>query len=146
VSNMEPTWNSRLATGLAWMDEEHQELCRQVDLLVEAARKHQPGTGVQQMLTFLEQYVNKHFGHEEAAMKEANLPESLHHIQAHRQFTANLMEWNGVIERKGATHVTLMQLYVWVRQWLLAHIMSVDARMAREYLAACDRADSSRPS
>ena len=74
-----------LETGNATIDQEHRELIRAVNKLLDACSEGKGRASMNETIQFLNQYVNQHFSHEEQLQKQSGYPG----MPAHRIFHEN---------------------------------------------------------
>lgn len=67
-------WDPSLSVGVKQIDEQHQELFRRVNELVDAMHRGRSQAQLGEMLSFLSVYVVQHFGAEEKLMSERWYP------------------------------------------------------------------------
>ena len=89
---MMPTWTPSIAVGHPLIDEQHQELFRRADDLLDAMMKGRAGAEMNQLLAFLRDYCQDHFGTEERLMVMRIYPAVEQHKLAHREFERRLQE------------------------------------------------------
>ena len=123
-------WTQVLALGIAEIDEQHQELFRRVDALLEASSSGDPAE-VTRMLGFLREYVDHHFAAEEAFMRAQGYPG----YEGHRAEHLDLVERVRGVEQQhrlaGGGPTTAASLHRLLSEWLRTHIGVTDASMAR---------------
>jgi len=125
-----PTWNASIAVGHALIDEQHQELFRRADDLIEAMLKGRAAAEMKQLLVFLRDYCRDHFGTEERLMVSKIYPAIEQHRLAHREFERRLQEIEQDMAARGATAQVVLTTKDLIRGWLVNHIGSVDAKLA----------------
>ncbi|MDR1297080.1 MAG: hemerythrin domain-containing protein, partial [Deltaproteobacteria bacterium] len=76
-------WNKSLETGVAKIDEQHKELFRQVDNLVDKSQ----AAKITDTLVFLKNYVAKHFSDEEILQRVSSYPKYEGHRKLHDDFS-----------------------------------------------------------
>ena len=119
-------WTKDLAVGIAKIDEQHQELFRKIDQLLEACRQCKGKETVGETIRFLGDYVIEHFGNEERYMDRYNYPESAGHKEQHRQFINSFQELKKKFETDGpGTNIVILTNRI-VVNWLNSHIRNVD--------------------
>jgi hemerythrin-like metal-binding protein len=132
-SNGEPCliqWNPQsMSTGVASVDEQHQELVSRINQLHEACRKGAGHEELLSMLGFLGRYTQEHFAHEEAVMDEQACPAAAANKAAHRQFLQDYERLIDAVKQKGASTHLLLDLKSCVAQWLTHHILTVDTQL-----------------
>jgi len=83
-------WDASLSTGVASLDEQHKQLFRHVNLLLQATTERS------MLRTFyvmeqLSHYVHTHFAEEEFLMRAHEFPGLADHVREHRAFTNRRM-------------------------------------------------------
>jgi len=128
-----PTWNQSLATGHPTIDEQHKELFARADALIEAMMQGRAADEMEELVVFLGEYCQKHFGMEERLMAAGGYPASLQHGLAHREFERRYREIEKALTERGAVAQVVLQTKDLIRGWLVGHIGTVDVKLA-EYL------------
>jgi methyl-accepting chemotaxis protein len=134
------TWNpERMTTGVESIDHQHQELIEMINRLHRACLERRGQEELSEMMQFLQEYVLRHFEHEEQLMDQHRCPSKAANIAAHRKFlkdfTAIAAEFNA-----GNTSTTvLLELRKLVGDWLTNHICKIDTK-----LRTCDAARAQR--
>ena len=123
-------WNATLSVGVTQIDEQHQELFRRVDRLLDAMLK-QDRAEVARLLAFLQEYVVVHFGTEEALMRERSYPSYRDHLEEHRRFTRDLERLRGEHDASGATAALVHKVRREVCDWLTSHVCVTDVALGR---------------
>ncbi len=119
-------WNDKYLLGIDAYDEHH---CRLVTLLNETyeAVRLNNRFAVKTILVQLSDYATYHFSVEEEAMAAAAYPALAEHQQAHAEFTRQVAEFAAALEGDEALH--RIAVVVFLRQWLLNHILKVDREL-----------------
>ena len=125
-------WNSALATGIDVVDEQHQRL---LGIFNAAATAQKEGTSSEQAAGLLESlfdYTRYHFREEAQLMRTWDLDAEFRatHLKAHERFVAFLEQVRG--QATGHPPEFTTDLLAFLAQWLLHHIMGLDAEMARQ--------------
>ena len=115
-------WNESLATGIPIVDEQHQSLFKQVDDLLDRSKADR----VEQTLTFLGEYVVKHFGTEEMMQKASKYPKALAHKKMHEDFVAAFGDLKKEYEASGADMLIILKITKIAVDWLNQHIRGED--------------------
>jgi hemerythrin-like metal-binding protein len=116
----------RMTTGVAEIDEQHQELIGMINRLHRACVAGAGKTQVRQMLDFLAAYVQTHFSHEEQVMEQHRCPAKERNKMAHEKFLKTFQKLVATFEAKGPSTAVLLDLKQLVADWLKNHICSVD--------------------
>ena len=111
-------WNSSLETGISVVDEQHKELFRQVDILLDRSQKDR----VPETLAFLGEYVIKHFGTEELMQKASKYPKTEEHKAIHDNFIKVFGELKSEYENGGEDFLILIKITKIALDWLQEHI------------------------
>lgn len=122
-------WNSTYETGIAKIDEQHKELFRQADILMDRSQSER----IPETLDFLGDYVIKHFRDEQAMHALAKYPRAEEHKSMHRDFVAKYKEMRSQYEASGDKLTVVMAINKTVIGWLKDHIMVQDKDFARFY-------------
>lgn len=119
-----------LITGNSLIDSEHRQLFEAVNQLLDAfSDKGREGkTQVEQAATFLRNYVNKHFGHEEDLQKRHEWRELEAHHRFHEDYKQTLNEILDRIPAEGPGIQNMSELNVHVVR-LITHIRTMDKRL-----------------
>lgn len=119
-------WDESLATGIATIDKQHQELFRRVDALYEACRLGKGKEEASKTLKFLEAYVMEHFGTEENFMVEYDYHAYSEHKGEHLKFMEDIAELRNKFEKEGPNVLSVVLLNRAVSDWLRNHIRKKD--------------------
>lgn len=119
-------WTQDLAVGSLEIDNQHKELFKMINQMLEACNQGKGKEVLDELIGFLEKYVVTHFGTEERLMREFNYPDYTSHKNHHEQFIKNFMELKNEMATTGpGTHIVVMTNRV-VVNWLNSHIRNVD--------------------
>ena len=125
-------WTKSLETGVAKIDEQHKELFRQADILVDRNQANR----VEATLDFLKGYVAKHFADEELLQRLNSYPKAAAHRQLHVDFTKTFKElYDKYKAAPGNKLLVTMDINRIVIGWLRDHIMVHDKEFAVYYLS-----------
>jgi len=122
-------WRESLAIGVEVIDNQHKELIRRFDRLLNAC---QEGKGVEELnklQLFLVEYVNTHFNDEEAIQIKHRYPGYEAHRSEHISFTERLNKLNLETEAEGVSAYHVVETNSMLLKWLLNHISKVDAEL-----------------
>ncbi|MCC8189262.1 MAG: bacteriohemerythrin [Planctomycetes bacterium] len=122
-------WNSALETGIQKVDDQHKELFRQIDILLDNKNKER----IAKTLDFLGKYVVLHFSTEETMQAASEFPQAAEHKELHRKFVATFKELRQEYDATGYNLVILMKVNNAVITWLREHIMGADKEFADYY-------------
>ncbi|MCP4639931.1 MAG: hypothetical protein GY851_05850 [bacterium] len=116
-------------TGVPDVDQHHRELFDHLNQLLEDLRD-QEGRGVLAgMLEFLEDYCDRHFPVEEAAMARANAPTKEENMAAHKQFREWLAGFKDRFDREETTQEENRAFVYANVDWWRDHVQGVDSSL-----------------
>ena len=129
-------WHDRYKVGIETIDNQHRHLFDIADTLYAAITSDVPPTeaAVKDLLDQCADYVKLHFSHEECLMNDSQYPDSSDHKKAHRAFTDAVK--NAIKDFSEGKEVNLVELYAFIADWLVEHIILVD-RSLGAYLNKC---------
>lgn len=123
------TWTPSLETGIPLIDQQHKELIKHVDVLLDLNNKNR----FNETLSFLDGYIARHFGDEYRMQVESKYPKAATHKGYHDKFTTTFKELKNRFEEKGETATNNIELHKTVVGWLKDHIMIHDKEFAEYY-------------
>ena len=118
-----------LETGNATIDQEHRELIRAVNKLLDACNEGKGRASMNETIQFLNQYVNQHFSHEERLQKQSGYPGMPAHRIFHEKYKQTLKEITSQIAVSGPTIAELGKLNKHISV-LITHITTEDKKLA----------------
>lgn len=125
-------WNATYETGIPSVDEQHKELFRQVETLLDQSKADRAGA----TLDFLAQYVVKHFSHEEMMQAKTRYPKAADHKKMHTDLIATYKQLRKEFDDNPAkVNLHIMKITRILTQWLQEHIKGADKEFAQFYLA-----------
>jgi hemerythrin len=128
-------WDDNLATGIKTIDNQHKEIFRRINALLEACKQGKGKETVGDTIDFLESYVVEHFRAEEGIQLKYDYPEYPGHKAMHERFIEDVQKLKEKFEKEGPTLTTVLETDRMVIDWLVKHIKKVDKALA-EYLKA----------
>lgn len=123
-------WTGELATGVAEIDEQHKEIFKRINALLEAGRQGKGRQAVAETLVFLEDYVKTHFTAEEHLQKKVAYPEYSGHKAMHMKFLIDVAKLKKDFDEHGPTLSLTLEVNNVVVDWLIDHIKKVDKKLA----------------
>lgn len=121
-------FTSNLETGNKIIDGEHRELIAAVNRLLEAGSAGKGREQMKQTIDFLNDYVDKHFLHEEQLQQRSGYPNYAGHKQFHDGYKKKLREITSGITGDGATIGQLAELNGHISV-LISHIRTEDKKL-----------------
>ncbi len=126
----EVQWTPDLSTGENFIDIQHIELYRMVNVLVKGLQGGMSNQDLKKNIAFLQDYVVYHFNEEERDMEKYNYPE----FEAHRKLHIAFIDAVDGIASKFSMHndnsAVLEELATVGLNWLEQHITKVDTKLA----------------
>jgi hemerythrin len=123
-------WDPRLTVGFRTIDEQHQELFRRVNALLEAMQRGAGKDVVGSTIDFLKQYVVEHFAAEQSLMTRYRYPGFAVHEREHEDFVAQFLRFAADAE-KGINSVLVLKLNQFLCGWLRQHIGNSDRALGQ---------------
>ncbi len=117
-----------LETGNSIIDNEHRELFRAVNKLLDECGKGKGRAAMESAIKFLLDYVDKHFAHEEDLQKKSNYPNQKAHFQFHENYKRKLREIAEQIPAAGPSVSDLAKLNSHIAV-LISHIRIEDKNL-----------------
>lgn len=126
-------WSSEYETGEQRVDEQHQNLfsfVNRLEAMVQGGRAGRPirEAEVENLLIFLETYVNVHFAYEELCMTIRRCPVAQKNREAHNKFLEFFGEFSQTVQQ-GVSLDDLEELHRVLRLWLASHICNIDVKL-----------------
>ena len=123
-------WNENLVTGNNDIDNQHKELFKRFDTLLEACNQRKGKEEVYKLLLFLGDYVKTHFAMEEELQKRSGYPHYQAHKEQHEGFIKELEILEQQFKMEGATLSLVIQTNQSIVNWLINHINVKDKDLA----------------
>ncbi|MDR2007188.1 MAG: hemerythrin family protein [Acidaminococcales bacterium] len=127
-------WTSSLETGIGKIDEQHKELFRQIDILMDRSKDDR----VNDTIKFLGEYVVKHFTDEQGMHLASKYPKAADHKKMHTDFVAayNRMKQEYTQATDSNKLPVVLKINKTVMDWLKNHILIHDKEFAAYYKAS----------
>ncbi len=119
-----------LETGNALIDQEHRELFQAVNNLLDACSSGKGRAVIKDTAQFLEEYVNKHFAHEEELQRKSKYPNYQAHHLFHENYRRKLYSIVEQIKSHESTITDVAMLNSHIST-LITHIKSEDKNIGR---------------
>lgn len=117
-----------LETGNVVIDQEHKELFRAVNQLMDSCHMGQGRSAMEPAIKFLTDYVNRHFAHEEQLQQAGGYPNRAPHRVFHEEYKKKLKQIVAAIPAAGPTVGDLGNLNMHIAL-LVNHIRSEDKKV-----------------
>ncbi|MDR2724724.1 MAG: hemerythrin family protein [Candidatus Adiutrix sp.] len=126
-------WNAKLETGVERIDNQHRELYRLVNLVLDSDQ----GTKIDDTFKFLDAYVVQHFADEEALQVASRYPGLPEHKEMHTDFIRALIDLKSQLAKtasdKEQRELVVLAVNGTVVDWLGNHINIHDRHFAEWY-------------
>ena len=126
-------WNKNLETGNEIVDNQHKEIFKLVQDVLDSDAFENRQEKVEAALNFLAKYAVMHFASEEKLMQECNYPEYVSHKAMHDNFVKEVSEFVLSFEKDGESVDVSDVITNFVYSWLIEHVMHSDKKMAGFY-------------
>lgn len=123
-------WKTNLETGLKVIDDQHKELFRRFNKLLEACNAGQGRDEVLKVLLFLNDYIRSHFSEEEELQQKFGYPGYPEHRVLHTNFIKTVVDLEKQFKDEGANLSLVIQTNQMMVNWLTQHIGKVDRAFA----------------
>lgn len=117
-------WNDDLSVGVQVLDQEHKNLLDFINRLNNALQIGDTKKTMEDILGGLIKYIDIHFTHEEAMMRENGYPHYDSHRKEHIDLTSQVVDFHRRLQQ-GKSSFSL-ELMHFLRDWLLNHIQKRD--------------------
>lgn len=124
-------WHESLSVGVSEIDQQHQELFRRLNQLLEACNQGKGKESVRELVNFLQEYVVEHFATEERLQKQHGFPGYAEHRAKHAEFMRAAGELKFTLEEQGPTLPFIIAVNKVVVDWLAQHISKMDKEFGR---------------
>ena len=119
-------WTASMDLGIGEIDRQHRMLVDYINDLHSAMSNHRSARELLEILHKLRDYTSTHFRDEEKHFVHSDYPLVKDHLKIHREFEAKVDEVDRGI--KEGTVTLSMDLLSFLKDWLVQHIMGMDAQ------------------
>ncbi len=119
-------WLPQYAINMTTIDQQHEELFRKLNELLDATWDGQGKEHVKGSLKFLADYVVFHFRTEEDFMLKTAYPDYHHHKTIHDQFVKSVSDFIKVYEKGEVTTEMLVAVISDLGKWTRDHVRDAD--------------------
>jgi len=124
-------WTDDLYTGNDHIDNQHKEIFRHINTLLEACQAGKGKERLAETIDFLEKYVITHFTAEERLQHENAYPGYTEHKAEHAKFMKEITSLKTQLKSEGASLPLIVTTNRVVVGWLVNHIKKDDRAMAK---------------
>lgn len=123
---MSVEWTPDLGTEVAEIDDQHKELFKRIDSLLEAWKQGKAHGEVDRVINFLTEYVVFHFGNEEKYMNKYGYTNKVQHLAQHDLFVKTFGRLKEKFMARGANAELIEEANQLLVDWLKNHIRYSD--------------------
>jgi hemerythrin len=123
-------WTPSLETGNLTIDEQHKQLIKAINDLLNACIGGKGKEALNPALDFLSAYTLKHFGDEEKLQIQYGYPDYQNHKQIHDAFVKFVKDLVTKMKTAGPTTILITEVSRGVGDWLINHIQKEDVKVA----------------
>lgn len=124
--NAEIDWSDILSVNNSEMDREHMELFKRINSLLSAMLDRNKSYDLYDISSYIAEYIDFHFRHEEKLLKKCNYPKLDQHIKLHKRFEDEFRAIQERIKNGEQEALILIDIQEKVITWLVEHIAKVD--------------------
>jgi len=125
-------WRSTYETGNEIVDNDHKEIFKMVEKILEDNFKDRPDK-IRTSVDFLANYTVRHFGNEERLMDESAYPKTDAHKKQHSDFLQRVGLFIEKIKSDVESVNFSMEINKVIVDWLAEHVMGSDKDLADHY-------------
>lgn len=119
-------WGERFSVGVTTLDDQHKELIRMINFLIDNQDAGADSEPVADVLQNMTQYAGYHFGTEERLMEAYDYPQYSSHQTEHTEFKAKATRFcMDAIAHKNALAGDVL---TYLSAWLTKHILESDMK------------------
>lgn len=126
--DMKFTWNPIFESGIEFIDQDHMKIIEEYEKLYHLMKFGNGHDYCEELLAFLEKYIDTHFVAEERYMNDIEYPEKEEHIAKHRFFTSKIISLRETLVFPVSSD-ELIKINLFIKEWLIQHIIFEDQKM-----------------
>ena len=123
-------WTDELLTGNSQIDNEHKELIKAINDLLEACSKGKGRAELEKIVKFLSSYTKTHFAHEEVLQMKYRYPDYINHKKYHQHFISTVDDIQRKLMESGPRISLVGEINSKVATWIISHIKREDVKVA----------------
>jgi hemerythrin len=124
-------WMKEYEVGVAEIDEQHRELFRMFNDLMDVVWDGKGKDAINETLAFTADYAVKHFATEERHMQHYNYPAFIAHKSLHDAFTQDVVTFLKTYESQGASTEMVVSVISHLGNWTREHIRDMDQDLGK---------------
>lgn len=122
-------WRNELSVGVTMIDDQHKELIRIANGLINAVSLGRDRKTLENVLRRLREYTVFHFKSEEALMEELRYDKRAQHANEHHELKDKVKGFQRMLYLQ--EELTPQAVLAFMKEWLLKHILQSDRDIAR---------------
>jgi hemerythrin-like metal-binding protein len=119
-------WNQRFSVGNTKLDEQHKELARIINCLIENQDAGANSEPIAEVLERMTRYAAYHFQTEERLMMEHDYPDYSSHQMDHTEFKAKTAGF--CVDAVRHKEALAREVLLYLKNWLMNHILKSDMK------------------
>ena len=123
-------WSENLATGNKLIDDQHKQLVKATNDLIDACKSGRGQAHLDTTMQFLIDYTRKHFRDEEKLQQLHHFPDYQNHRKLHETFKSSMDELARKLKSEGPTATLTIKISSSIGDWLIHHILNEDKKVA----------------
>lgn len=128
----EVVWDKSMEIGVKEIDDQHKELFVHSNTLLNAIKERKDQNEIEEVISFLNEYVEKHFKDEEEIMEEHNYPFLDFQKEQHENFVEHFKGiQNELKELKKSRSYLIFRIRLLVVDWIVNHTYKQDRHFGR---------------
>ena len=128
-------WTKDLSVGVESIDQQHKEIIKRINLLVDSCATGSCKDEAHKLLNFLHDYLGTHFDDEEALMRETEYPNYDSHIEHHKLFLEKMTAIEERLASEGPSSELYTEFNYTVIDLFIDHMCTVDRALGKYVLA-----------
>lgn len=126
-------FDSTLKTGITLVDEQHKKLLEVANVFFIACEHDHAAENAPEALSFLEQYIQYHYGAEEAYMVDSKYPKYREHQAEHNYFATQLKFQAVRLQESGFSENSVNDFAEFFKGGIINHMLKDDFDFATYY-------------
>ncbi len=128
-------WSKDFEIGVPEIDADHSMIIHKFETLYQLMKEGKGHEYYQELLLFLDDYVDRHFEQEERFQLEISYDRYPEHKAIHDEFKARVSRIIEEHENKTATDYDLIRINLFIKDWLIHHILMEDGKIGSFFSA-----------
>jgi len=124
-------WNKEFSVGVKELDDQHKELIKMINQLIDAKNTHVDSENISDILTEMTRYAAYHFKTEEAYMAKYDFPGYSQHKDQHSEFKKQTC--NFCLDAMQHNENVPEEILLYLRTWLTDHILNTDMQFRSHF-------------